>query len=67
MPRCASAVTISEPSGEASTTTAHLDGVEDLVPLHRPADVLDVVQAVEVAARDARIGVVEAGGDDQRS
>ena len=33
------------PSGPASSTTAALDGVEDLVPLHRLADVLHVVDA----------------------
>ena len=38
---------------------------DDLVPLHGLADVLDVVQAAEVAAGHARVGVVPAGGDDQ--
>ena len=40
-------------------------GVERLVPLHRTADVLDVVQPVQVGSGDARIGVVEPGRDDQ--
>src|SRR5204863_5481567 len=39
--------------------------VDDLVPLHGPADVLDVVQALKVGTRNAGIGVVEAGGDHQ--
>jgi len=42
-----------------------LDGVEDLVPLHRGPDVLDVVETLEVGARHAGILVVEAGADDQ--
>ena len=65
MPRCASAVTISSPSGVASTTTAFLHRVEDLVPLHRLPDVLHPVQAAEIAAGDTRVGVVEPGRHDQ--
>ena len=61
MPRCASAVTISTPRGSLHDHCG-LDRVQDLVPLHGLTDVLDVVEAAEVAARDARIGVVEAGG-----
>ena len=39
--------------------------VEDLVPLHGPADVLHVVETFEVRAGDAGVGVVEPGGHDQ--
>ena len=42
-----------------------LDGVQDLVPLHRLADVLDVVETTEIAARHARVGVVEPGREHQ--
>nr|WP_261808898.1 hypothetical protein [Nonomuraea sp. C10] len=43
-----------------------LHRVEDLVPLHRLADVLDVVDAAQVAVRHVRVGVVEAGGEHER-
>ncbi len=43
----------------------HLDGVENLVPLHRLADVLDVVEALEVTARNPGVGVVESGRQHQ--
>ena len=42
-----------------------LHPVQDLVPLDRPADVLDVVQVAQVGAGYPGVGVVEAGGDDQ--
>jgi hypothetical protein len=38
---------------------------DDLVPLHGLADVLDVVETLEIAAGDAGIGVVPAGADDE--
>ena len=63
MPRWASAVTISRPSGVASHDDGRPDRVEDLVPLHGLADVLDVVEAAELAAGNAGVGVVEPGGD----
>jgi hypothetical protein len=43
----------------------HLGLVDDLVPLHGPADVLHVVEAVEVASGHPGVGVVEPGGDHQ--
>src|SRR5690606_35393430 len=43
-----------------------LHGVEDLVPLHRVPDVLDVVETLQVATGDTRVGVVEAGREDER-
>ena len=51
-----------EPQGRGVDDDGRADLVEDLVPLHRLADVLDVVQAAEVAAGNARVLVVEAGG-----
>src|SRR6266704_4725053 len=42
-----------------------LHPVQDLVPLDRPADVLDVVQVAQVGAGYPGVRVVEAGGDDQ--
>ena len=42
-----------------------LDAVEQLVELHRLADVLDVVEPVEVRAGDVRLLPGEAGADDQ--
>src|SRR5829696_883597 len=42
------------------------DRVQDFVPLDGFANVLDVVEAAEVAAWDTRIGVVEAGGQHKR-
>ena len=42
-----------------------LDRLEHLVELHRLADVLDVVQALEVGARDVGLLPDEAGADDQ--
>src|SRR5690606_15359661 len=39
--------------------------VEDLVPLHGLADVLDVVEPAEVATRNVELLIVEAGGDDE--
>jgi hypothetical protein len=42
------------------------DRVQDFVPLHGLTDVLDVVEPAKVAARDTRIGVVEAGGQHER-
>ena len=65
MPRWARAVTISRPSGVASTTTATLTSSRTLSHSIAPADVLHVVEAVEVGAGHARVGVVEAGGDDE--
>ena len=56
MPRWASAVTISMPERAGLEHDGALDGVEDLVPLHRLADVLHVVDAGEVGAR-ARPGL----------
>ena len=66
MPRCASAVTISTPERRRLHDDRRLDGVQDLVPLHRLADVLDVVEALQFTAGHARVGVVEPRGDDQR-
>ena len=43
-----------------------LHGIEPLVPLHRRADVLDVVEPVEVTARYSRVRVAEARRDDER-
>ena len=42
-----------------------LDGVEQLVELHRLADVLDVVQALEVRAGHVGLLPDEAGADDE--
>src|SRR6476659_6870200 len=42
-----------------------LDRVQDLVPFHGFTDVLDVVQPTEIPAGHSRIGVVEAGCENQ--
>src|SRR5262249_46327594 len=41
------------------------DRVQNLVPFHRFADVLDVVQAVQPTAGNSRVRVVEAGAEHQ--
>ena len=41
-------------------------GIEPLVPLHRRADVLDLVEPVEVTTRHSRVGVAEARRNDER-
>jgi hypothetical protein len=53
-------VTISSPRHDRDP-----DVVENLVPLDRPADVLDVVQALQVGPGHAGIGVLEAAGHHQ--
>ena len=43
-----------------------LHGIESLIPLHGLANVLDVVQAIEVTPRNPGIRVPESGRDDER-
>ncbi len=54
-----------QPERRGLDDDGHLGVVEDLVPLDGLADVLDVVEALEVGAGHAGVGVVEAGAEDQ--
>jgi hypothetical protein len=64
MPRWASADHL-QPQGGGLDDDGHVHVVEDLVPLHGPADVLHVVEALEVGTGHPGVGIVEAGGDNK--